>query len=115
MDEPHCVTKWYFGLLCAYICTLTVLFLDFQQLEDILFFVCVLLLFLWVYVQVPDVRKEFLNIAAIRSLLPKDTKVLALTATAKRATQKGIIGSLEMEGCCVVRKLPNNKNMFPIL
>ena len=59
----------------------------------------------------PKFRKEFSNIAEIRSLTPKGTNILALTATANRATQKHIVDSLEMKGCFTLQKLPNNKNI----
>lgn len=55
-------------------------------------------------------RKEFANIAEIRSLTPKNTNILALTATANRGTQKSIMDSLEMRRCFMLRKLPNNQN-----
>ena len=54
-------------------------------------------------------RKEFANIAEIRSLTPKNANILALTATANRGTQKSIVDSLEMR-CFMLWKLPNNQN-----
>ena len=55
--------------------------------------------------------KEFRNIAEIRSLVPKNTSLLALTATANQVTQKVIIERLEMDRCFFLRKLPNNRNI----
>jgi len=54
---------------------------------------------------------EFRNIAEIRSLAPKNTNLLALTATANQVTQKVIFERLEMDRCFFLRKLPNNRNI----
>ena len=43
-------------------------------------------------------RTDFSQISEIRSLLPKWTNIMALTATANLATQKMVIQSLEMNG-----------------
>ena len=56
-------------------------------------------------------RKEFRNIAEIRSLAPKNTNLLALTATANQVTQKVIIERLEMDRSFFLWKLPNNRNI----
>ena len=47
----------------------------------------------------------------IQALMPRDTNVMALTATANLSTQKKVTKSLEMENCKIVAKIPNNLNI----
>lgn len=56
-------------------------------------------------------RREFSQISEIRALMPPNTNLLALTATASLSTRKSITKSLEMTGCKVVAKIPNNLNI----
>lgn len=56
-------------------------------------------------------RTDFARIGEIRSLLPKNTNVMALTATANVRTRKVIIESLEMKCCHVLFKNPNKLNI----
>ena len=46
----------------------------------------------------------------IRSLVPRSTNVMALTATANLATRKIVIQSLEMRGCYIKSRNPNRSN-----
>ena len=50
-------------------------------------------------------RTDFSHIGEMRSLLPKRTNVMALTATANEKTRKVIISSLEMFDCYSPNKL----------
>ena len=56
-------------------------------------------------------RTDFAAIGEIRSLLPKNTNVMALTATANVNTRKAVIRSLEMQSCYVLAKNPNQLNI----
>ena len=47
----------------------------------------------------------------IRSLVPRSTNVMALTATANLATRKIVIQSLEMRGCYIKSRNPNRSNI----
>ena len=59
-----------------------------------------------------DFRQEFSNIGEIRSLLPRWTNFMALTATANVTTQHNIIKSLEMKEVLRICKMPNIPNLF---
>jgi superfamily II DNA helicase RecQ len=59
-----------------------------------------------------DFRQEFSNIGEVRSLLPRWTNVMALTATANVMTQQNIIKSLEMKEVLRICKMPNVPNLF---
>ena len=56
-------------------------------------------------------RTDFSQISEIRSLLPKWTNIMALTATANLATRKMVIQSLEMNGCYIKARNPNKRNI----
>ena len=56
-------------------------------------------------------RTDFDRISEIRSLLPTNTNVMALTATANVDTRKTVIRSLEMQSCYVLAKDPNQLNI----
>ena len=56
-------------------------------------------------------RTDFSHISEIRSLLPKWTNLMALTATANLATRKTVIRSLEMNGCYIKARNPNKRNI----
>ena len=58
-----------------------------------------------------DFRQEFSRIGEIRSLVPKDVNLMALTATANLATRTVVITSLDMHGCHVISRLPNKPNI----
>ena len=55
--------------------------------------------------------KTFELTSEIRSLLPKNTNVMALTATANINTRKVVIRSLEMQSCYLMMKNPNQLNI----
>ena len=54
---------------------------------------------------------DFSRIAEIRSLMPHNCNILALTATANPATRSMVIKSLEMQGCSIVAVNPNKPNI----
>ena len=56
-------------------------------------------------------RTDFAHISEIRSLMPKWTNLMALTATANLATRKIVIRSLEMHGCYIKARNPNKRNI----
>lgn len=56
-------------------------------------------------------RTDFAHIGEIRSLLPKRTNVMALTATANVRTRKLILDSLEMRCCHILARNPNKLNI----
>lgn len=56
-------------------------------------------------------RQEFSRIGEIRALIPPDTNIMALTATANLSTQIKAIKSLEMQDYKIVAKIPNNLNI----
>ena len=58
-----------------------------------------------------DFRMDFARIAEIRSLMPRNCNILALTATATLATRKIVVESLEMQGCFVMAVNPNKPNI----
>lgn len=64
-----------------------------------------------IYCRGKEFRTDFAHIGEIRSLLPKNTNVMALTATANAKTCKVIIKSLEMRRCHVLAKNPNKLNI----
>lgn len=55
---------------------------------------------------------EFSHISEIRSLVPRNTNVMALTATANLGTREVVIKSLEMKGCFVLAQNPNKTNIY---
>lgn len=60
-----------------------------------------------------DFRTEFANISEVRSLVPPQVPLMALTATASRATQQAIMKSLNMStNTEVVSVLPNKVNVM---
>ena len=56
-------------------------------------------------------RTDFAHMGEIRSLIPRKTNLMALTATANLATRKMIICSLEMHGCYIKAQNPNKRNI----
>ena len=59
-----------------------------------------------------EFRREFSKIGEIRSLIPKEVNLMALTATANLTTRSIVIESLDMQGCHVISRLPNKPNIF---
>ena len=55
---------------------------------------------------------EFANISEVRSLLPKNTNLMAMTATANLKTREMVVKSLDMKGCFVLSQNPNKTNML---
>ena len=55
---------------------------------------------------------EFANISEVRSLLPKNTNLMALTATANLKTREMVVKSLDMKGCFVLSQNSNKTNML---
>ena len=66
---------------------------------------------MYIFYRGAQFRQEFSRISEIRALMPPDTNILALTATANLTTQNKITKSLEMEECKVVARIPNNLNI----
>ena len=60
-------------------------------------------------------RTEFNNISEMRSIIPCDVNVMALTATATSQTRQKVCKSLCMEGCFVFSKSPNKRNIFSVV
>ena len=58
-----------------------------------------------------EFRTDFARIGEIRSLLPQNTNLMALTATANVETRKCVIKNLEMQSCYVLTKNPNMLNI----
>ena len=56
-------------------------------------------------------REEFSNIGEARSIIPRYINVMALTATATKATREFVQQSLCMTNCSVIQKLPNRLNI----
>ena len=56
-------------------------------------------------------RHEFNNISEARSIIPHNVDLIALTATASRATRKVVQDSLCMSNCAVIVKPPNKLNI----
>lgn len=56
-------------------------------------------------------RREFANISEARSIIPRNVNLMALTATASRATRKVIQENLCMFNCSVINKVPNKLNI----
>ena len=54
---------------------------------------------------------DFSHIGEVRSLFPRGTNLLALTATANLSTMKMVIANLEMRGCYVKSRNPNRSNI----
>ena len=60
-----------------------------------------------------DFRTEFANISEVRSLVPPQVPLMALTATASRATRQAIMKSLNMStNTEIVSVLPNKVNVM---
>ena len=57
-------------------------------------------------------RTDFAHIGEIRSLIPRKTNLMALTATANLATRKMIICSLEMHRCYIKAQNPNKNIQY---
>ena len=58
-----------------------------------------------------EFRTDFARIGEIRSLLPQNTNLMALTATANVETRKCVIRNLEMQSCYMLTKNPNTMNI----
>ena len=56
-------------------------------------------------------RVEFANISEVRSLIPKSTRIMALTATATVTMRRVILSTLDMNGCYLVIRDPNKINI----
>ena len=56
-------------------------------------------------------RREFANIAEMRSLVPAHVKLMALTATASRSSRKNIMQILCMENAAITSITPNKTNI----
>jgi len=92
-----CVHAMYTKLVCvlfACMCTCMYIIVDF-------FFCC----------RGKNFRTDFAHIGEIRSLLPKKTNLMALTATSNLATRRMVIRSLEMHGCYIKAQNPNKPNI----
>ena len=59
-----------------------------------------------------DFRREFGNISEIRSIVPKCTNLMALTATANVKTRDAVMKSLDMSNVYVLSQDPNKLNIF---
>ena len=59
-----------------------------------------------------DFRRDFSRMAELRSLMPRNCNIMALTATANLATRKKVISNLEMSSCYVLAQNPNKVNIF---
>lgn len=57
-------------------------------------------------------RKEFSHLGEIRSLLPEDVHLMALTATATKATRQHIVRILNMQKFTVVSASPMKTNLI---
>lgn len=62
------------------------------------------------YSREKEFQTDFAHTSEIQSLLPKDINVITLTATANINTRRAVILSLEMQGCYVLAKNPNQLN-----
>lgn len=59
--------------------------------------------------------KEFANLGEIRSLIPPNVHLMALTATATKTSRKEIYSVLNMSKPCVVAQSPNKPNVMYIV
>ena len=59
-----------------------------------------------------EFRRDFSRMAELRSLMPRNCNIMALTATANLATRKKVISNLEMSSCYVLAQNPNKVNIF---
>ena len=59
-----------------------------------------------------EFRTDFSRMAEMRSLVPRNCNLMALTATANLATRKVVIDSLEMNNCYILAQNPNKVNIF---
>ena len=56
-------------------------------------------------------RTEFARLGEIRSILPPDTHVMALTATASRSLQDSVMKTLSMRNVATVAVSPDKPNV----
>ena len=59
-----------------------------------------------------EFRRDFSRMAELRSLMPRNCNIMALTATANLATRKKVISNFEMNNCYVLAQNPNKVNIF---
>ena len=69
-------------------------------------------MYTFILLQGKQFRTDFASIGEIHSLLPKNTNVMALTATANVSTHEVVLSSLEMRACHILSKDPNQLNIF---
>ena len=89
IDEAHCVEKWYDYSFALYFSSYFIL--SFNRGVEF--------------------RLEFAHISEVRALIPPNTKLMALTATATAKIRKLIISSLDMGNCHLVICQPNKCNI----
>ena len=90
VDEAHCVEQWLVTLMLLRKCTI----------KSNLFF-C----------RGESFREEFNNLGEARSIIPRSVNIIALTATATKATREFVQRCLCMTNCFVIQKLPNRLNI----
>ena len=63
------------------------------------------------YYRGKEFRKEFSHIGEVRSLIPSDVRLMALTATATKQSRRDICKVLGMKNPVVVSVTPNKPNI----
>ena len=91
IDEAHCMEKWYDNSFALYFSSYFIL--SFNRGVEF--------------------RLEFAHISEVRALIPPNTKLMALTATATAKIRKLIISSLDMGNCHLVICQPNKVLCLP--
>ena len=99
VDEAHLVEKWY-------VC------MGYIFVHDVCMCMCKCIHTTPPFYRGNKFRVEFSHISEIRSLVPRNTNVMAVTATANLRTREVLIKSLEMKGCFVLAQNPNKTNIY---
>ena len=101
VDEAHCVKKWLVFSSDTFQCNDTQVQVGLHQLSRFSLFIC----------RGDSFRTEFSRLGEIRSILPPDTHVMALTATASRSLQDSVMKTLSMRNVATVAVSPDKPNV----
>ena len=66
---------------------------------------------LFIFFRGETFRKEFANLGEVRSIIPPEVKVMALTATATVQTRKAVCKTLGIVNVAVIAESPNKENI----
>ena len=93
VDEAHLIEKWCAGATFYYYVVMVFMLGKIKMQHH------------YTLCRGEKFRTDFSHIGEVRSLFPRGTNLLALTATANLSTRKMVIANLEMHGCYVSERI----------